>query len=155
MPDVINIKFFDIFLKTDVMLSTMISDHEDIADYILKNYRNKVVEVGVGSLPQVALALKDGLDVVVTDINEQEYAGVRFCRDDIFAPDIGIYRNATLIYSIRPPIDLQEAIAKIAKNVGADMLIRPFGNEKADLDRICRSCSLVNYRKARFYIYRF
>jgi len=155
MPDVINIKFFDIFLKTDVMLSTMIPDHEDIADYILKNYRNKVVEVGVGSLPQVALALKDRLDVVVTDINEQEYAGVRFCRDDIFAPDIGIYRNATLIYSIRPPIDMQEAIAKIAKNVGSDMLIRPFGNEKADLDRICRSCSLVNYRKARFYIYRF
>ncbi|GFO97251.1 hypothetical protein ig2599ANME_1451 [groundwater metagenome] len=137
------------------MLSTMISDYEDIADYILKNYSNKVIEVGVGSRPQVALALKEGLDVVVTDINEQEYAGVRFCRDDIFAPDMGIYRNASLIYSIRPPIDMQEAIAKIAKKVGADMLIRPFGNEKADLDRICISCSLVNYRKARFYMYRF
>ncbi|MBU4202864.1 MAG: hypothetical protein KKD59_02775 [Acidobacteria bacterium] len=32
MPDVINIKFFDIFLKTDVMLSTIIPDHEDNAD---------------------------------------------------------------------------------------------------------------------------
>jgi len=29
------------------MLSVMILDYEDIADYILKNYRNKVVEVGV------------------------------------------------------------------------------------------------------------
>ncbi|MBU3968118.1 MAG: hypothetical protein KKG76_12240 [Euryarchaeota archaeon] len=137
------------------MLSTMISDYEDITDYILKNYRNKVVEVGVGSMPHVALALKDRLDVVVTDINEQEYAGVRFCRDDIFDHDIGIYMNASLIYSIRPPIEMQEAIAKIAKKVGADMLIRPFGNEKADLDRICRSCTLVNHKKARFYIYRF
>jgi uncharacterized UPF0146 family protein len=137
------------------MLTTMISDYEDIADYIIKNYINKVIEIGVGSRPQIALALKDKLDVVVTDINEQEYAGVRFCRDDIFAPDIGIYMNASLIYSIRPPIDMQEAMAKIAKKIGSDMLIRPFGNEKADLDRICRSCTLVNYKKARFYIYRF
>lgn len=137
------------------MLSTMISDYQDIADYILKNYRNKVVEVGVGSMPHVALALKDSLDVVVTDINEQEYAGVRFCRDDIFVPDMSIYMKATLIYSIRPPIDMQEAIANIAKKVGADMLIRPFGNENAGLERISRSCTLVNYKKARFYIYRF
>ena len=48
----------------------MILDYGDIAEYILNNYRNKVVEVGVGSMPQVALALKDRLDVVVTDINE-------------------------------------------------------------------------------------
>ncbi len=133
----------------------MISDYEDIADYIINNYSNKVIEVGVGSRPQVALVLKDRLDVVVTDINKQEYSGVRFCRDDIFAPDIGIYMNASLIYSIRPPIDMQEAIAIIAKKLGADMLIRPFGNEKADIDRIFRSCTLVNYKKARFYIYRF
>lgn len=133
----------------------MIQDHEDIAEFILKNYRNKVVEVGVGNMPHVALELKDGLDVVVTDINAQHYAGVRFCRDDIFAPDMGIYINASLIYSIRPPIDIQEAIAKIAKEVGADMLIRPFGNEKADIEGICRSCSLVNYKKSRFYVYRF
>lgn len=133
----------------------MISDHMDISGYILKNYVNKVVEIGVGSRPHVALALKDRLDIVVTDIKDQEYAGVRFCRDDIFCPDIGIYRNATLIYSIRPPIDIQEAIAKTAKLVGADMLIRPFSNEKADLDSICRSCELVNYGSARFYIYKF
>jgi len=132
----------------------MISDYEDIAEYILKNYRNKVVEVGVGSMPHVALLLKDKLDVVVTDVNEQKYAGVRFCRDDIFAPDTGIYKNASLLYSIRPPIDLQEALAKIAREVGADLLIRPFGNEKADLRRYYRDYALVNYKKARFYLYR-
>ena len=133
----------------------MILDYGDIAEYILNNYRNKVVEVGGGSMPQVALALKDMLDVVVTDINEQKNEGIRFCRDDIFNSDMGIFKNATLIYSIRPPIDIQEAMAKIAKEVGSDLLIRPFGNEKADLDMICKSCKLVNYKKARFYIYRF
>ncbi len=131
----------------------MISDYEDIADYISQNYRNKVVEVGVGSLPQVALALKDRMDVVVTDVHEQEYAGVRFFRDDIFNPDIGIYKNASLIYSIRPPIDLQDAMAEVAKEVGADLLIRPFANERADLGRFFNCFRLVNYRKARFYVY--
>ncbi len=132
----------------------MILDYQDIAEYIIKNYSNKVVEIGVGSLPQVAVLLKDKLDVVVTDVNEQEYLDIRFYKDDIFAPDIGIYKNASLIYSIRPPIDLQEAIAKTAREVGADLLIRPFGNEKADLSRYFKNCALVNYKKARFYLYR-
>jgi uncharacterized UPF0146 family protein len=132
----------------------MIPDHKDIAEYILNNYRNKVVEVGVGNLPHVALLLKDKLDVVVTDVHEQKYAGVRFCRDDIFKPDMGIYRNATLIYAIRPPIDLQDAMASIAREVGADLIIRPFGNEKADLIKYFKEYSLVNYKKARFYLYR-
>ena len=132
----------------------MILDYKDIADYIINNYKNKVVEVGIGSLPEVALLLKDKLDVVVTDINEQKYAGVRFCRDDIFKPDMGIYRNASLIYAIRPPIDLQDAIAAIAREVGADLIIRPFGNEKADLIKYFKEYSLVNYKKTRFYLYR-
>ncbi len=131
----------------------MIPDYEDIAEYILRNYRNKVVEVGVGNMPHVALLLKDRMDVVVTDINEQKYAGVRFCRDDIFNPDMGIYKNASLIYSIRPPVDIQEAIAKTAKEVGADLLIRPFGNEKVDLSRFYKNYVLLNYKKARFYLY--
>ena len=132
----------------------MIPDYEDIAEYIISHYKNKVVEVGVGNLPQVALLLKDKLDVIVTDVNEQKYAGVRFCRDDIFNPDMGIYRNASLIYSIRPPIDMQDAIAKTAKEVGSDLIIRPFGNEKADLRKYFKEYSLVNYKKTRFYQYK-
>ncbi len=132
----------------------MISDYQDLAEYILRNYRNKVVEVGVGSRPQVALLLKDSMDVIVTDIDEQKYAGIRFCRNDIFNPDMNIYKNAALIYSIRPPTDIQEAIAKVAKHAGADLLIRPFGNEKADLEKVYKNHTLLNYRAARFYLYK-
>ncbi len=132
----------------------MIQDYKDLAEYILENYRNKVVEIGVGSLPQVALLLKDTMDVIVTDASEQEHEGVRFCRDDIFSPDMSIYKGASLIYSIRPPIDMQEAIARVAKEVGADLIIRPFGNEKADLRNVYNNCKLLNYKKARFYLYR-
>jgi len=132
----------------------MILDYQDIAEYIINNYSNKVVEAGVGSLPQIALLLKDKLDVVVTDVNEQKYAGVRFCRDDLFKPDLGIYRNASLIYAIRPPIDIQDAIAIIAKEVGSDLIIRPFGSEKSDLIKYFKEYYLINYKKARFYLYR-
>ncbi len=132
----------------------MIPDYADIAEYIINNYRNKVVEIGIGNLPQVALLLRDHLDIVATDVREQKYAGVRFCRDDIFRPDMGIYRNASLIYSIRPPLDLQDAIASVAKEVGADLLIRPFGNEKGDLLKYFRDYALINYKKTRFYLYR-
>lgn len=130
----------------------MIPDHKDIAEYILNNYKNKVIEVGVGNLPDVALLLKDKLDVIVTDVNEQKYAGVRFCRDDVFRPDMGIYRNASLIYSIRPPIDLQDAIAIIAREAGAELIIRPFGTEKADLGKYFKEYNIVNYKSARFYL---
>jgi len=136
-----------------LLIYPMIPDNEDIAEYIINHYKNKVVEVGVGNLPQVALLLKEELDVVTTDVNEQKYAGVRFCRDDIFIPDMGIYHNASLIYSIRPPIDMQDAIAKIAKEVGSDLILRPFGNEKADLRKYFNEYSLVNYKKTRFYLY--
>lgn len=131
----------------------MIPDYEDIAEYIINHYKNKVVEVGVGNLPHVALLLKEKVDILVTDINPQNFTAVKFCKDDIFNPDMGIYRNASLIYSIRPPIDMQDAIAKIAKEVGSDLIIRPFGNEKADLRKYFKEYSLVNYKKARFYLY--
>jgi len=131
----------------------MIPDYEDIAEYIINHYKNKVVEVGVGNLPQVAILLKDKLDILVTDINPQNFTAVKFCKDDIFKPDLGIYRNASLIYSIRPPIDIQDAIAKIAKELGCDLIIRPFGNEKADLRKYFKEYSLVNYKKTRFYLY--
>lgn len=133
----------------------MIPDNVDIAEYILKNYRNKVVEVGVGSLPEVALLLKDKMDVIVTDINEHNFSGLKFARDDVFSPDISIYSGASLIYSIRPPIDIQSAIAEIARFVGADLIIRPFSNEKADLRKYYKDQTLVNYKKARFYHYSF
>ncbi|HEY9245711.1 MAG TPA: UPF0146 family protein [Candidatus Methanoperedens sp.] len=138
----------------------MIQDFEDLAEYILNNYRNKVVEVGVGNQPYVALLLKDRMDVVITDVSpclDREVfqnSGIRFYMDDILNPDARIYKNSSLIYSIRPPIDLQEAIARTAKEAGADLLIRPFGDEKADLARIFRNYSLKNFKKARFYLYR-
>ncbi len=122
---------------------------EVIADYIAERYRGKVVEIGIGHYHRVALRLvKMGLDVVATDLKRIDPPkGVRFYIDNVFEPNVKIYENSTLIYSLRPPPELFNPIIRLAKLVGADCLIRPFGNERPDGGR------LVNYRGERFYVW--
>ncbi len=49
--------------------------------------------------------------------------------DDITNPDLSIYKDATLIYSIRPPEELQNHIKRVAESVGADLIIKPLSTE--------------------------
>lgn len=130
-----------------------ITGHKALAEYILRLYKGKIVEVGIGRHPEVALLLKNHLDVTVTDAMGPRIHGIRFIRDDIFNPDIHIYKGASLIYSIRPPIDIQCAIASVAREIGADIIIRPFASERADIDKYFVE-SLVNYKDAVFYLYK-
>ena len=132
----------------------MFRGHKDLADYITSSYKGKVIEVGIGKHPEVALLLKDHLEIIVTDTSDLCMESIRFIRDDIFDPDIHIYRGASLIYSIRPPVEIQHAIASVAKRVGADLIIRPFASEKADLDKYFSESKLINYGSAVFYLYK-
>lgn len=132
----------------------MIQDARDIADFIASSYKGKIVEVGVGRRPEVALLLKDHLEIVVTDIEDHTCPGIRFVRDDIFHPNLDTYQEASLIYSIRPPIDIQPAIAEVAAKVGADLLIRPFAQEKTELERYFKEGILISHGRARFYLYK-
>ena len=56
--------------------------------------------------------------------------------DDITNPDLNIYRDASLIYSIRPPEELQQHIKVVAEAVGADLIIKPLSTEFIQVDRI-------------------
>jgi len=129
--------------------------YEDIAGFIKTNYPrgSRVVEVGIGRHPEVALLLNGNFEVTCTDVLEEGPEGVVYVKDDIFKPNIGLYRGASLIYSIRPPVDMQGSIAFVAKHVGADLLIRPFASERADLKKYFRSFKCVNYKSAVFYLY--
>jgi len=123
---------------------------EVIAEFIAKRYSGKVVEVGIGHYHCVAKNLiKKGLKVVATDFREVEVPdGVKFFVDDIMNPDLRIYKGASLIYSLRPPLELYPFIVSVAKAVNADCLIRPFGNEFAPDGK------LINYKGERFYFWR-
>jgi uncharacterized UPF0146 family protein len=125
---------------------------DDLAEFIARNYSGRVVEVGVGYFLEVALGLKArGLDVVLTDKEERFLCGLRVEKDDIFSPHLELYRGASLLYSIRPPLELQLAMGLLAAKVGADVLVRPLMDEVAELPGFARR--LVNRGEARFYLF--
>jgi uncharacterized protein len=142
---------------------------KDLADFILKNYSGKVVEVGVGHMPDVALPLiqtqpsssrvtslsahsSKPLEVVITDLDARDLRGMKILEDDIFNPMMEIYQEASLLYSIRPPLEIQIAMGDVAMKVGADVIIRPLGTEVAELKGFGRR--LVNHGDATFYFFR-
>lgn len=126
----------------------------DLANFIARNYSGRVVEVGAGHRADVALILTQcsSLSVVVTDIEERLLEGLHVEKDDIFSPRLDLYRGASLLFSIRPPLELQLAMGRAAARVGADVLIRPLDDEVADLPGFVRR--LVNAGEARFYLFR-
>jgi uncharacterized protein len=125
---------------------------DDLAQFIAENYSGRVVEVGVGYFADVALGLQaGGLDVVLTDKEERLLGGLRVEKDDIFSPRLELYRGASLIYSIRPPLELQLAMGLLAAKIGADVLIRPLMDEVTQLQGFARR--LVNSGEARFYLF--
>jgi uncharacterized protein len=126
---------------------------EDLAESIGQNYQGRIVEVGAGRVLDVArLLLARGLEVVLTDREEWQLGSLRIEKDDIFAPRMELYRGASLLYSIRPPLELQIAMGDVAAQVGADILIRPLQDEVAELPGFARR--LVNAGEARFYLFR-
>jgi uncharacterized protein len=125
---------------------------EDLAKYICMNYHGRVVEVGVGHIPDVATSLKArGMDVVLTDKAERILRGLIVEKDDIFSPRPELYQGASLLYSLRPPLELQIGMGALASRIGADVLIRPLGDEVAKLPGFSRQ--LVNFGEARFFLF--
>ncbi len=128
---------------------------KEIAEFISENYSGKVVEVGMGFVTDVADLLKFDLgpmELVATDLEERSLGRISVVKDDAFSPCMEIYRGASLIYSIRPPIELQLAIGKIAIEVGADVLLRPLWDEVADLRGFSRS--ILGLGGSGAYLYR-
>ena len=125
---------------------------EVIAEFICKHYSGRVIEVGIGYYWKVAEILADkGFEVIAIDSKDisAEFKGrqIKFVVDDIMNPNLEIYEGASLVYSIRPPLELYSYIVAVARAVDADCLIRPFGNEFA-IDG-----KLINYKGERFYVW--
>ncbi|MEM3394910.1 MAG: UPF0146 family protein [Nitrososphaerota archaeon] len=118
-----------------------------IAEFIARHYPNakKIVEIGVGRTPFTALVLKKlikNLDMIIVDkdqvvMDEIRGFGLRAFVDDIWSPRLELYRDADLIYSIRPPFELFSKIVEIGESVGSDVLIIPLAEDAylADTDK--------------------
>jgi len=125
----------------------------DLAQFILDRYSGKVVEVGAGKATKVARLLAERLEVVATDKFESETRDgpIKVVGDDIFSPRRDLYEDANLLYSIRPPFEMQLAMGDLARDIGAEVIVRPLADEVAQLPGFERS--LVNRGQARFYLF--
>ena len=131
----------------------------DLEEFILKlaiensektGKKTKIVEIGAGKFQTISknLSENENIDIVMTDIDS---ANENIIKDDVFNPNMSIYNGADILFSIRPPAELQEAIMKIRDEVNATLIIKPLFNE--DLNMKTKKMKLKNYNRASFYIY--
>ena len=131
----------------------------DLEEFILKlaiensektGKNTKIVEIGAGKFQTISknLSENENIDIIMTDIDP---ANENIIRDDVFNPNMDIYKGTDILFSIRPPAELQEAIMKIRDDVNATLIIKPLFNE--DLNMKTKKMKLKNYNRASFYIY--
>ena len=96
----------------------------DLEEFILKlaiensektGKNTKIVEIGAGKFQTISknLSENENIDIVMTDIDP---ANENIIKDDVFNPNMSIYNGADILFSIRPPAELQEAIMKIRQS---------------------------------------
>ncbi len=123
-----------------------------IAHWISNQYASadKIVEIGVGNNTEVLKELgrkMSGCKLLATDIREKHVPeNVDFFLDDVTDPNINIYRDSDLIYSIRAPSELYLHIRNLADKIGADILLKSASTEESP-----NWGKLVNYLGVAFY----
>lgn len=127
---------------------------EVLTDFIKTNYSKMIVEVGCGRFSAVAVALQPFFKVTATDLLEIDAVDCRlapvYVKDDVTSPVLGVYQGAGLIFSSRPPLEIQSNILALCERIGADALIKPFGSEIIEDVRL----TLRNFRGLPLYLFR-
>ena len=124
---------------------------QNFAEYILtmcdKN-PTKICEIGVGKFTQVYdyLNSQENIEIIKTDISPSDSTVIK---DDVTNPDLELYKNLDIIYSIRPPSELQPHIIDLALKTDTKLIIKPLFNEDINSRRV--RLILKNYKKASFY----
>ena len=127
---------------------------QDFEEYILgkadgKNV--KIAEIGVGKFDRIANSLseRENITLIKTDISPKDATVIK---DDITRPNIDLYKDVDIIYSIRPPSELQPHLVGLADKIGSQLIIKPLTNEDLNTGRV--KMKLKNFKKASFYTLR-
>lgn len=126
----------------------------DFAEYILSvvdNKQVKIAEIGVGKFDRIAneLSNHENITIIKTDIRPKDPSVIK---DDITSPNLELYDNTNIIYSIRPPSELQPHLVNLALKIDSQLIIKPLTNEDLNTGRV--KMKLKNFKKASFYISR-
>ena len=124
---------------------------QDFADYILSQCDKnptRICEVAIGKFTQVHdyLDSQENIEIIKTDISPNDPTVIK---DDITKPNPDLYKDLDIIYSIRPPSELQPYIIDLALKTNTKLIIKPLFNEDINSRRI--KLKLKNYKKASFY----
>lgn len=127
---------------------------KDFGEYILSEVGDKevrIAEIAVGKFDEISLMLeeKDNITLIKTDIWP---ANESIIKDDITNPNLELYRDVDIIYSIRPPSELQPHLINLKRKTDAMLIIKPLTGE--ELNTPNANMQLKNYKKASFYILR-
>lgn len=126
----------------------------DFAEYILNEVGDnevRIAEIAVGKFDKIAeiLSSKENITLIKTDILPKDSTVIK---DDITNPNMDLYKDVEIIYSIRPPSELQPYLVRLAEKTDAQLIIKPLTNEDLNTPRV--KMKLKNYKRASFYILR-
>ncbi len=101
-----------------------------IGEFVGARYRN-AAEIGIGNTPEAARVLADaGRLAVCTDIRPGiGYDGIRVVVDDVFEPDITLYRGVDVLYAVRPGVEMVPPLIDLARRLDVDLLVYHLGCE--------------------------
>lgn len=127
---------------------------QDFGEYIISEAgerKTKIAEVAVGKFDMIAdmLEKKENITLIKTDISPKDSSVIK---DDITNPNLEIYEGTDIIYSIRPPSELQPYLVRLAEKLDSQLIIKPLTNEDLNTGRV--KMKLKNFGRASFYILR-
>lgn len=127
----------------------MWNDFGEFIENLSKNKKTKIAEIAIGKYDGIFnyLNSKDNIEIIKTDINPTNDSIIY---DDIKNPQITLYEDCDIIYSIRPPSEIQPYLIELNKKINAILIIKPLFNE--DINSKNYPMKLKNYKKASFYI---
>ena len=128
---------------------------EVMAEFISKNFpQGKAVELGIGFQTKVALKLMElGYDVLAVDWNEKAIEnarklGINAVKDNLFSPRLELYRDAVVLYSVRPTPEIMRPILELSRRTGVPAVILPLSG-----DTVPRGFKLTNHGNLAIYVY--
>ncbi|MCG2713490.1 MAG: TIGR00730 family Rossman fold protein, partial [Candidatus Omnitrophica bacterium] len=118
---------------------------QSTADYIFNHYSlaSKVIEIGISRYSEAVRRLRKVFSpktkILVTDIVpealkevKKRYRGIDTALDNIQQSDLTLYKDADVIYAIRPYPGLAMNMLKVAVLAGADLILAIPFNEEMD-----------------------
>lgn len=123
---------------------------EPVVEYVRDEYEvgARLVEVGVGRRDQTARELDaEGYEVLATDVRDVgDSVSVDFVRDDVTSPDLSVYEDSALVYSVRPPYEIHAPLRDVAERVDAGLLVAPLADEPPSFD----ACLVSRYGRGLY-----